>query len=125
MKRELRRNYYFGKNYKITISESALLSIQEAESFKLQKTTPAEAYEWADSLFRTSIEAISQDPARYRCNTMLADKGLNIRERIDVDSQYRCLYDFNRESGDVEILLFISTKQDLEKMLYRYMIYSE
>ena len=63
-----------------------------------------------------------QDPDRYRYNAMLADKGISIRERLDPDNQYRCLYDFDEQNGVIEILLFVSTKQDLEKMLYRYLV---
>jgi hypothetical protein len=59
---------------------------------------------------------------RYRYNAMLADKGISIRERLDPDNQYRCLYDFDEQNGVIEILLFVSTKQDLEKMLYRYLV---
>ena len=47
---------------------------------------------------------------------------ISIRERVDPDNQYRCLYDFDEQNGVIEILLFVSTKQDLEKMLYRYLV---
>ncbi|WP_032250922.1 hypothetical protein, partial [Escherichia coli] len=77
---------------------------------------------WADDLLASSVKAISQDPARYRYNAMLADKGISIRERLDPDNQYRCLYDFDEQNGVIEKLLFVSTKQDLEKMLYRYLV---
>lgn len=111
-------------NYNITLAPSALWSLQDAESFKLASCEPQEAGRFIDNILSRTIEAISQDPARYRYNTMLADKGIAIRERIDIDSQFRCLYEFDEKTGNVELLLFISTKQDLDKMLYRYTVLS-
>lgn len=43
-----------------------------------------------------------------------------LRERLDVESEYRVLYDFDGEH--IEILLFISMKQDFDKILYRFNI---
>lgn len=109
-------------SFNVTIAEAALWSLQDAESFKSNYMDSVQAALWADELLASSIKAISQDPARYRYNTMLADKGIPIRERLDTDNQYRCLYDFDELSGVIEILLFVSTKQDLEKTLYRYLV---
>ena len=41
-----------------------------------------------------------------------------LRERLDVESEYRILYDF--DGNNIDILLFISMKQDFNKQLYRY-----
>lgn len=111
------------KTVNIRVSETALWSLKDAESFKLSCTNNSEnAAVFIDQLFDSAIDAISQDPTRYRYNAMLADKGIAIRERIDVNSQFRCLYEFNEENNTVDILLFISTKQDIEGMLYRCLI---
>lgn len=109
-------------SFNVTIAEAALWSLQDAESFKSNYTDSVQAASWADDSLASSVKAISQDPARYRYNAMLADKGISIRERLDPDNQYRCLYDFDEQNGVIEILLFVSTKQDLEKMLYRYLV---
>jgi hypothetical protein len=63
----------------------------------------------------SSIKAISQDPDRYRYNAMLADKGISIRERLDPDNQYRCLYDFDEQNGVIEILLLLALSKILRK----------
>lgn len=110
--------------FNVVIAEAALWSLQDAESFKSNYIGSAQAAAWADGLLAASVKAISQDPVRYRHNAMLADKGISIRERLDVDDQYRCLYDVDEQNGVIEILLFVSTKQDLEKMLYRYFVLS-
>jgi hypothetical protein len=39
---------------------------------------------------------------------------------LDPDSEYRVIYDYDGQT--VEILLFISMKQDLESALYRYLL---
>lgn len=107
----------------ILFSETAIWSLKDAESFKLNYTQNSqEAALFIDDLFNSTVTAISQDPTRYRYNAMLADKGILIRERIDIDSQFRCLYEFNQQNNTVNILLFISTKQDLKSTLYRYLI---
>lgn len=111
------------KTVNIRVSETALWSLKDAESFKLSCINNSEtAAVFIDQLFDSAIDAISQDPTRYRYNAMLADKGIAIHERIDVNSQFRCLYEFNEENNTVDILLFISTKQDIEGMLYRCLI---
>ena len=109
-------------SFNVTIAEAALWSLLDADSFKSNYTDSVQAALWADDLLASSIKAISQDPDRYRYNAMLADKGISIRERLDPDNQYRCVYDFDELNGVIEILLFVSTKQDLEKMLYRYLV---
>ncbi|MDO7832308.1 type II toxin-antitoxin system RelE/ParE family toxin [Providencia sp. CRE-138-0111] len=81
-----------------------------------------QAAAFVDELLLSSVKAISEDPKPYRPNQMLADNGLLIREWIDITNQYRCLYEFDKQTNNVVILLFISTAQDLEKTLYRHYI---
>ncbi|MBQ0268220.1 MULTISPECIES: type II toxin-antitoxin system RelE/ParE family toxin [Providencia] len=108
--------------YTVTLAETALWSLQDVESFKINFMSSVQAAAFVDELLLSSVRAISEDPKRYRPNQMLADNGLLIRERIDAISQYRCLYEFDMQTNNVVILLFISTAQDLEKTLYRYYI---
>jgi len=56
----------------------------------------------------------------YRFNVYLSDRGLMLRARLDVEGEYCVLYDF--DGTRIEILLFISMKQDFSKLLYRYNI---
>lgn len=109
-------------SYTITLAETALWSLQDIESFKINCMNSKQAAKFIDNLLLSSLEAISEDPERYRPNQMLADKGVLIRERIDIDSQYRCLYEFDEQTNSAIILLFVSTQQDLEKTLYRYYV---
>ncbi|MHC0025536.1 type II toxin-antitoxin system RelE/ParE family toxin [Enterobacter vonholyi] len=71
-----------------------------------------------DNLLMESVAKIIQDPERYRYNVYLSDRGLMLRERLDVDSEYRVLYDF--DGSAIHILLVINMKQDFVKILYRY-----
>lgn len=112
------------KEQEIIITETALWSLEDAESYKTNYMLAKEASLFIDNLLDSAISAISEDPSRYRYNHELSNKGVSIRERIDLDRQYKCLYDFNELENKVEILLFVSTKQDFEKMLYRYLILS-
>lgn len=106
--------------FNIVVSPAALKCLLEIESFKSMTMSSAEAAQYVDALFDRSLGAVAEDPARYRYTGFLTDKGLLLRERLDTDSEYRLIYDFNGET--IEILLFISMKQDLEKALYRYLI---
>ncbi|WP_394542015.1 hypothetical protein [Pantoea sp. SGAir0418] len=56
----------------------------------------------------------------YRDNFYLSDRGLMLREQLDVEAEYRVLYNF--DGSPTDILLFISMKQDFSKALYRYNI---
>jgi len=67
-----------------------------------------------------SVDNISQDPERYRYNAYLSERGLLLRERLDVEGEYRVLYDF--VDNTIQILLFVSMKQDFGNLLYRYNI---
>ena len=75
---------------------------------------------FVDNLLLSSLAAIADDPARYRFNAVLAGMGVRLHERLDPDSEYRVIYDYDGQT--VEILLFISMKQDLESALYRYLL---
>lgn len=108
--------------YTIKIAPTALWSLRDAESWKSFHNDPVSAAQWVDELLQTSIAAIAQDPKRYHHNVMMADKGLLIRERLSVEQGARCLYDVDEETKTVEILLFVSMKQDLLSMFYRYVV---
>ncbi|MEQ9773362.1 type II toxin-antitoxin system RelE/ParE family toxin [Pectobacterium jejuense] len=107
-------------SYTIKVAPAAVWSLQDAESYKSHYIGIEQAATWSESLFLTSIQAISKDPARYRHNAILSDKGIALRERLSTEDDFRCLYDVDEEHHVIEILLFVSMKQDLEKMLYRY-----
>ncbi|KHT26605.1 hypothetical protein [Pectobacterium carotovorum] len=111
-------------SYTIKVAPTAVWSLQDAESYKSHYIGIEQAATWSESLFLTSIQAISQDPARYRHNAILSAKGIALRERLSIEDDFRCLYDVDEEHRVIEILLFISMKQDLEKMLYRYYVLS-
>ncbi len=68
-----------------------------------------------------SAEVYSEDPVRYRFNSMLSDSGVQLCERLGPDSEYRVIYDYDEQT--VEILAFVSIKQDLERFLYRYLMF--
>ncbi|SQA98647.1 Uncharacterised protein [Cedecea neteri] len=83
-----------------------------------------EAAKRIDDLLLRSVSAISLDPARYRFNGILADKGIRILEWLDTDNEYRCFYD-DSDPCRVVILLYASMKEDFESALYRHnVIYS-
>lgn len=106
--------------YEVSVAEVAFWSLQDIESFNAPRFGTEQAADFVDSLLSESVEAIKEDPERYRFNARLADKGVKLRERITPDGKYLTLYDFDGKV--VEILLFMSTKQDLEGLLHRYMI---
>jgi len=108
------------ENYEIEVAETALWSLQDIESFNAPRFGAQQAADFADNLLLESVAAIKEDPERYRFNASLADKGEKLRERITPDGKYLALYSFDGKT--VEILLFMSTKQDLEGLLYRYMV---
>ncbi|CNI14002.1 type II toxin-antitoxin system RelE/ParE family toxin [Yersinia pekkanenii] len=105
----------------IIISPAAEWTLKDIESFKSGTMGPVKAGEFVDNLLISSITAISEDPIRYRFNSMLSDSGVQFRERLDPDSEYRVIYDYDGQT--VEILAFVSMKQDLERVLYRYLMY--
>ena len=107
-------------NFKVVVAESAVWSLQDAESFKSPLIGREAAAEWADGLLLSSIEVLSEDPERYRYCAQLSELGVAIRERFDPESGFRCLYDLDMDRKEVHILLFISERQDFEKMLNRY-----
>lgn len=51
---------------------------------------------------------------------MLSGCGVQLCERLDPDSEYRVIYDCDDKT--IEILVFVSMKQDLESALYRYLV---
>lgn len=106
--------------FSVTLSPAAEWSLLDIESFKIDSIGASRAAEFTDNLLISSVSAILEDPMRYRYNGLLADKGLLFRERLDPDNEYRAIYDV--DGSRVIILLFISMKQDIEKMLYRYLI---
>lgn len=108
------------QKYQVLISPLAEQCLKDIESYKSGTVGAQQAATMVDNLLMESVTKIVQDPERYRYNAYLSDRGLMLRERLDVDGEYRVLYDF--DGSAVHILLVISMKQDFGKMLYRYNI---
>ena len=106
--------------FSVVVAPIALLCLEGIESYKSVTIGSAQAASFVDNLFTESVARIIQDPKRYRFNTYLSDRGLMLRERLDIESEYRVLYDF--DGSKIEILLVVSMKQDFSKLLYRYNI---
>lgn len=94
--------------------------LEDIESYKSGTIGAQQSASFVDNLLMDSVANILEDPGRYRFNAHLSDRGLMLRERLDVESEYRVLYDF--DGTNIEILLFASMKQDYGKLLYRYNI---
>lgn len=108
-------------NKPVELAGTAVISLQDLEFFKAQFIVHAEAAKLIDSLLIRSVAAISQDPARYHFNGILADKGIRIREWLDTENDYRCFYD-DGDPASVNILLYASMKEDFEAALYRHSV---
>ncbi|MGP2462772.1 type II toxin-antitoxin system RelE/ParE family toxin [Pantoea ananatis] len=108
------------QRYQVLISPLAEQCLKDIESYKSGTAGAQQAATMVDNLLMESVSKIVQDPEIYRYNVYLADRGLLLRERLDVDGEYRVLYDFDGSS--IHILLVISMRQDFGKMLYRYNI---
>ncbi|HDS1207844.1 TPA: type II toxin-antitoxin system RelE/ParE family toxin [Shewanella algae] len=102
------------------ISDVAIWTLEDIESFYTPYIGADRAADLTESLLRDTVSAIEEDPERYRFSARLADKGVRLRERITPDGQFTAIYDFDGET--IEVLLFMSTKQDIESLLHRYMI---
>ncbi len=106
--------------FSIVVAPVAQQCLADIESYKSGKIGAQQAATFVDNLLMESVTNITQDPERYRFNVYLSDRGLMLRERLDVESEYRVLYDF--DGTNIEILLFVSMKQDFGRLLYRYNI---
>ncbi|ORM63942.1 hypothetical protein PRCB_18480 [Pantoea rodasii] len=104
--------------FNVIIAPIAVHSLSDIESYKSGFIVAHRAMELVDYLLDDAIEAISQDPVRYRFNFLLQNRGMLLRKHLDVDNEYRVIYDF--DGTNIEILMFVSMKQDFEKHLYRY-----
>ncbi|WP_347449317.1 type II toxin-antitoxin system RelE/ParE family toxin [Pantoea stewartii] len=108
------------QKYQVLISPLAEQCLKNIESYKSGTVGAQQAATIVDNLLMESVTKIVQDPEIYRYNAYLSDRGLMLRERLDVDGEYRVIYDF--DGSAVHILLVISMRQDFGKMLYRYNI---
>ncbi|ADU68212.1 hypothetical protein [Pantoea sp. At-9b] len=106
--------------FRINIAPLAEWTLKDIESFKSATIGAKLAAEFVDQLFLDSLAAISEDPTRYRFNHHLSQRGLSVRERLDPDSEYRMLCEFDGET--IQVLMFCSMKQDFDTTLYRYQI---
>lgn len=106
--------------FTVVVAPVALQCLENIESFKSWTIGAELAASFVDNLLTESVANITQESNRYRFNAYLLDRGLMLRERLDVDGEYRVLYDF--DGTTIEILLFVSMKQDFGKLLYRYNI---
>lgn len=108
------------KQYQVSIAPLAEQCLKDIESYKCGTVGAQQAASFVENLLLESVANITQDPEMYRYNVYLSDRGLMLRERLDVEGEYRVLYDF--DGSTIDILLFISMKQDFGKALYRYNI---
>lgn len=106
--------------FSVVVAPMAQQCLEDIESYKSGTIGQQQAACFVDNLLAESVANITEDPQRYRFNVYLSDRGLMLRERLDVEGEYRVLYDF--DGANIEILLFVSMKQDFGKLLYRYNI---
>lgn len=106
--------------FSVEVAPVAYQCLQDIESYKSGTIGARHAADLVDKLLMDSVKNIMEEPERYRFNAHLSDRGLKLRERLDGDSEYRVLYEFNGQH--ITILLFISMKQNFDKQLYRYNI---
>ncbi|WP_317692500.1 type II toxin-antitoxin system RelE/ParE family toxin [Serratia sp. UGAL515B_01] len=106
--------------FSVVVAPMAQHCLEDIESYKSATIGQLQAASFVDNLLTESVANITEDPQRYRFNAYLSDRGLMLRERLDVEGEYRVLYDF--DGTNIEILLFVSMKQDFGKLLYRYNI---
>lgn len=106
------------QNLEIIISPTAVWSLQEIESYKIRYIGAPQAAIFVDDMLSTTVSAVTQNPSLYRFNVELSDMGVQVREKLLHDGQYRALYTFDGQS--IEVLLIISTKMDLINACYRY-----
>ncbi|KTS70656.1 hypothetical protein [Pantoea stewartii] len=106
--------------FTIKVAPIAELSLRDIECHKGLIIGKQHAADFVERLLMDSVNKIMEDPERYHFNVLLSDRGLMLRERLDVDGEYRVLYDF--DGTNVEILLFVSMKQNFLNQLYRYNI---
>jgi mRNA-degrading endonuclease RelE of RelBE toxin-antitoxin system len=106
--------------FSVVVAPLAYQCLADIESYKSGTIGQQQAANFVDNLLTESVTNISEDPERYRFNVYLSDRGLMLRERLDVEGEYRVIYDF--DGTHIEILLFVSMKQDFGKLLYRYNI---
>ena len=108
------------KQYSTVVAPLALQCLADIGSYKSGTIGAQQAASFVDNLLTDSVANIIQDPERYRFNVYLSDRGFMLRERLGVEGEYRVLYDF--DGTNIEILLFVSMKQDFGRLLYRYNI---
>ncbi|MCL2894068.1 type II toxin-antitoxin system RelE/ParE family toxin [Brenneria tiliae] len=107
-------------NKMVVLAQSAFDSLREIEFYKSAIIGPQQAAIFVDDLIDRSVASISRSPALYKFNPDLADKGIQVREWLDIHHGYRCFYD--DRGPEIEILLYASTRQDFEAALYRHSI---
>ncbi|MDI2111757.1 type II toxin-antitoxin system RelE/ParE family toxin [Commensalibacter nepenthis] len=106
--------------YQVKLTDTAIQCLFDIEAFKTITLKSAKATaEFTDSLLKRSIDRIRRNPKQYKYNTILANYGLSVRERIDEDD-YRILFEVNEKTKIIYILLILHTRQDLLKALYRH-----
>jgi plasmid stabilization system protein ParE len=108
------------EQYQVVIAPLAEHCLREIESYKSGTVGAQQAAAFVDNLLMDSVEKILQDPERYRYNAYLSERGVMLRERLDTEGDYRVLYDLQGDT--IQILLFVSMKQDFGNLLYRYNI---
>ncbi|WP_345868328.1 hypothetical protein [Shewanella algae] len=108
------------ENFEVKITETALSSLRDIESFKAQYIGEQQAKEFAVELLLDSVAKLEEGADLYPICARLADKGVRFHERFTPDGKYSILYELDGEVA--KILLFTATKQDLELLLYRHII---
>lgn len=104
----------------VKITQFAFDCLAEIEQFAIIKGhSSIQASTYVEELLIRSVSAIQKQPLLYHFSPRLSEFGLKIRERLDQSSHW-CLYEI--VDNTIFILLFIHTRQDLIKALYRHQI---
>ncbi|WP_339437817.1 hypothetical protein [Photorhabdus aegyptia] len=106
--------------YKVQVAETAYQTLSIIEDYKAYTIGLEAAQNLVDDLLIESSRLIGENPLAYGYSSMLLDKGIQFHQWFSKDRQFRAIYDV--VGGEIQILAYASTNQDLITLLYQLLI---
>lgn len=104
----------------VLISKTGRITLKLIEQYKAVHHGLSAAQLFADDLLMRAARAIGESPGIHHKNIQAQEKGVELYEWLDLDSQYRVLYTIDNDTAHVHI--FCSTREDFNRLLYLVMM---
>ncbi|SFU43605.1 type II toxin-antitoxin system RelE/ParE family toxin [Halomonas korlensis] len=112
-------------HWHVVFEETANASLEACENFLLDRLEleVSQVEDIAIGLIATSLERLTQRPETYPASRLALELGISHFRELLIDN-YRVIYRYWPEQGQVSVYLFAHQRQNFKQLLFEYQLLS-